>query len=160
FMTAFYSWRLLILTFHGKPRADEHVMAHVHESPAVMTVPLILLSIGAIFAGGLGKNGFIGEGMEHFWGKAILLLESHQTMENLHHVPTTIALLPTIVAVAGIALAYALYTFNPTVPAKLATTFRPIYLFMLNKWYMDELYDFLFVRPAFKLGKGLWKKGD
>jgi NADH-quinone oxidoreductase subunit L len=160
FLTAFYSWRLLILTFHGKPRADEHVMAHIHESPAVMTVPLMVLAAGAIFAGYVGHADFVGEGMGRFWSKSILLLDSHEAMHNAHHVPTTISLLPTIVAVSGIALAYVMYSFAPSLPRMLANRFQGIYRFLLNKWYFDELFDFLFVKPAFWLGNGLWKGGD
>ena len=81
-------------------------------------------------------------------------------MENLHHIEEWVATLPTIVALSGIALAYLLYMFLPSVPAKLASSFRGLYLFLLNKWYFDELYDFLFVKPAFKLGRGLWQGGD
>ena len=73
-MTAFYSWRLLFLTFHGEPRADEKTMAHVHESPKVMTIPLIILALGAVFAGYVGYDAFVGDGMKAFWGKAILVL--------------------------------------------------------------------------------------
>ncbi|MTJ84118.1 MAG: NADH-quinone oxidoreductase subunit L [Telmatospirillum sp.] len=160
FLTAFYSWRLLLLTFHGKPRADEHVMAHVHESPAVMTVPLMVLAAGAIFAGYVGHEDFIGEGMGRFWSKAILLLDDHEALHNAHHVPTAISLLPTIVAVAGIALAYLMYLFAPSLPRFLARHFSGLHRFLLNKWYFDELYDLLFVKSAFWLGNGLWKGGD
>jgi len=160
FLTAFYSWRLLILTFHGKPRADEHVMAHVHESPAVMTVPLLVLAAGAIFAGWVGHESFVGEGMEHFWAKAIFLLDDHGAMHNAHHVPEFIALLPTGVAVAGIFLAYVMYSWIPSLPGLVAGQFQGIYRFVLNKWYFDELYDRIFVKPAFWLGEGMWKGGD
>ncbi|CAA7611809.1 NADH-quinone oxidoreductase subunit L [Magnetospirillum sp. LM-5] len=160
FLTAFYSWRLLILTFHGKPRADEHTMAHVHESPAVMVLPLLVLATGAVLAGWLGYEMFVGHDRAEFWKSAILVTAAHPTMENLHHIPSWVATLPTVVAVSGIALAYILYMFAPSVPGMLAKSFNGIYLFLLNKWYFDELYDFLFVRPAFKLGRGLWKGGD
>jgi len=160
FLTAFYSWRLLILTFHGRPRADEHVMAHVHESPAVMTVPLMVLAAGAIFAGYVGHADFVGEGAGRFWSKAIFLLDDHEALHNAHHVPTLISLLPTVVAVAGIALAYVMYMFAPQLPRLLARTFAGPHRFLLNKWYFDELYDWLFVKPAFWLGNGLWKGGD
>jgi NADH-quinone oxidoreductase subunit L len=135
-------------------------MAHVHESPAVMTVPLIVLAAGAIFAGYVGHEDFIGDGMGRFWSKAIFLLDGHEAMHNAHHVPTAISLLPTIVAVSGIALAYVMYLFAPSLPRLLARQFQGIYRFLLNKWYFDELYDFLFVKPAFWLGNGLWKGGD
>ncbi|MEW5726518.1 MAG: NADH-quinone oxidoreductase subunit L [Pseudomonadota bacterium] len=160
FLTAFYSWRLLILVFEGKPRADEHVMAHVHESPAVMILPLLVLATGAIFSGWLGYDMFVGEAREGFWREAILTLEGHASLENAHHVPAWVIWLPTIMAGSGIALAYVLYKVAPSVPKALADTFRPVYLFLLNKWYFDELYDFLFVKPSFKLGKGLWQGGD
>jgi NADH-quinone oxidoreductase subunit L len=160
FLTAFYSWRLLLLTFHGRPRADEHVMAHVHESPAVMVVPLLFLSLGALFAGALGYDMFIGHDQHAFWGHAILNIESHPAMEAMHHVPGWVALAPTIVAASGIALAYLFYVFAPGLPGALASSMQGVYLFLLNKWYFDELYDFLFVKPAFKLGRGLWQGGD
>ncbi|MGD9535758.1 MAG: NADH-quinone oxidoreductase subunit L [Alphaproteobacteria bacterium] len=157
-LTAFYSWRLLILTFHGKPRADHHVMEHVHESPWVMTVPLILLAAGAIVSGYLllpmiGEHGGL-------FGSSILVLEHHTALEEAHHVPFWVKALPTIVAVLGIAAAYFLYMARPDLPPKLATALRPLYLFSFNKWYFDELYDAVFVRPAKYIGYGLWKRGD
>ena len=161
FLTAFYSWRLLILTFHGKPRADEHVMAHVHESPAIMIIPLMVLAVGAVFSGWLGYEMFVGHVQHDFWrGSIKVLSDVHGAMEHFHHVEKWVALTPTIVAASGIALAYLLYMFFPSVPPALANSFRGIYLFLLNKWYFDELYDFLFVKPAFKLGRGFWQGGD
>ncbi len=160
FLTAFYSWRLLLMTFHGEARADERVMAHVHESPKVMLIPLILLAVGAIFAGYIGVSYFVGEGAVDFWGNAILVLPSHPALEAAHHVPFWVKALPLVVGVGGIALAYILYVLAPGLPAAIAGRFRFIYQFLLNKWYFDELYDFLFVRPAFVLGRGLWKSGD
>ncbi|MGE5545271.1 MAG: NADH-quinone oxidoreductase subunit L [Solirubrobacterales bacterium] len=160
FMTAFYSTRLFILVFHGKPRADEHVMAHVHESPAVMTIPLMVLTLGALFAGKLGYDMFVGEAQHDFWRHAIAVLESHPALHDAHHVPSWVATTPTIVAVSGIALGIILYGLMPSVPAVIAGLLRPVYLFLLNKWYFDELYNFLFVKPAFRLGRGLWQGGD
>jgi len=160
FMTAFYSWRLLILVFHGRPRADEHVMAHVHESPAVMTVPLIVLAIGAVFAGMLGYELFVGDRVAEFWRASILVLPVHPALQNAHHVPWWVPLAPTAMGVTGIALAYALYMFTSGIPAKLAATFSGLHDFLLRKWYFDELYDVLFVRPSFWLGRGFWKGGD
>jgi NADH-quinone oxidoreductase subunit L len=160
FLTAFYSWRLLLMTFHGEARADERVMAHVHESPKVMLIPLILLAVGAIFAGYIGVSYFVGEGAVEFWGNAILVLPSHPALEAAHHVPFWVKALPLVVGVSGIALAYILYVLAPGLPAAIAGRFRFIHQFLLNKWYFDELYDFLFVRPAFILGRGFWKSGD
>jgi NADH-quinone oxidoreductase subunit L len=160
FLTAFYSWRLLIMTFHGEPRASHEVMHHVHESPKVMLAPLIFLALGAIFAGGIAYEFFVGDERASFWGGSILVLADHDPLEAIHHIPAIISLLPLIAAVSGIAVAYLFYMFRPEWPALVAARFRPIYLFLLNKWYFDELYDRLFVRPAFALGRGLWKQGD
>ena len=160
FLTAFYSWRLLIMTFHGTPRADEKVMAHVHESPKVMLVPLIFLAAGAVLAGAVGYDAFVGDGRGDFWGNAIFVLPENDPIEAAHHVPIWVKLLPIVVAVAGIALAYHMYQYRPTLAPALAERFPGLYQFLLNKWYFDELYDRIFVRPAFYIGRGLWKGGD
>jgi len=160
FLTAFYSWRLLIMTFHGAPRASHEVMHHVHESPMVMLAPLIFLALGAVFAGGIAHDFFVGEERASFWGNSILVLGEHDPLEAIHHIPGIISLLPLIVAILGIATAYYFHMLRPDLPALVAERFRPFYLFLLNKWYFDELYDRLFVRPAFVLGRGLWKQGD
>lgn len=160
FLTAFYSWRLLFMTFHGEPRADEKTMAHVHESPMVMIAPLLVLATGAVLAGWLMYGNFVGDMADQFWGNAILILDNHQALENAHHVPTWVKLSPLVVGVVGILLAYLMYVSKPDIPTKMAARFRPIYLFSFNKWYVDELYDKIFVRPAFYLGRSLWKVGD
>jgi len=160
FLTAFYSWRLLFMTFHGKPRADEKVMAHVHESPKVMILPLLVLAAGAVLAGYVGYESFVGHNAGQFWGESLLVLDSHPALENAHHMPTWVKLAPLVVGLAGIGLAYVFYIAAPGLPGLMAERFRAIYLFVLNKWYFDELYDFLFVRPAFVLGRGFWKSGD
>jgi NADH-quinone oxidoreductase subunit L len=159
-MTAFYSWRLLFMTFHGKPRADHHVMEHVHESPNVMLIPLYVLATGAVLAGFLGYNYFVGHDMEHFWGEAIKVLPQHNSIEAAHHSPLWVALLPTIVGVIGIAMAYGVYIQRPEIPGQIAAKVDQLYRFLLNKWYLDELYDAIFVKPSFVLGLKLWKKGD
>jgi NADH-quinone oxidoreductase subunit L len=148
------------MTFHGAPRADEHVMAHVHESPPVMVIPLLVLAVGACLGGILAYDLMVGHHMAEFWGKSILVLDHHKAIENAHHVPTWVKLLPLIVGVAGIALAYLMYMFKPEIPGMIAAKFRGIYLFLLNKWYFDELYDKIFVKPSFYLGRNLWKTGD
>ena len=159
-MTAFYSWRLLIMTFHGAPRADERVMAHVHESPKSMTIPLLFLAAGAILAGYVGVEAFVGEGREKFWGDSIKVLATNTALADAHLVPPWVKGLPIAVAVAGIALAYYMYMFRTELPALLAKRLCPVYLFLLNKWYFDELYDRLLVRPAHYLGRELWREGD
>ena len=158
FLTAFYSWRLLFLTFHGKPRADEKVMAHVHEAPAVMWVPLVGLAIGAVAIGYLMLP-MVATDID-FWGTSILVLPIHNALEEAHHVDFWVKALPMAVGVLGIGGAFLFYVLRPELPGVLATRARPVYLFLLNKWYFDELYDFLFVRSAKYLGRNLWKQGD
>ncbi|MEI6730084.1 MAG: proton-conducting transporter membrane subunit, partial [Pseudomonadota bacterium] len=164
FMTAFYSWRLLFMTFHGKPRASHDVMHHVHESPAIMLVPLFLLAAGALFSGYIGHNIFEMVGAEHvseidFWQGAV---KSANVVEYIEasEVPHWVGLLPTLIGVFGITLAYILYIAKPEIPSKLAHIFPKLYLFLLNKWYFDELYDAVFVQPAKRLGVHLWKFWD
>ncbi len=159
-MTAFYSWRLLILTFHGPTRADKGVFEHAHESPMVMLVPLIVLALGAVFSGMIFAGSFVGEHREAFWGNAIEVLFHRDSLEAAHHVQGWVGILPIIVGLIGIALAYALYMFKPDLPALIVRRFRAIHAFLYNKWYFDELYDWAFVRPAHWLGYGLWKSGD
>ena len=159
-LTAFYSWRLLFLTFHGRPRADEKVMAHVHESPMVMIAPLVVLAIGAVLAGFIGYEVFVGHDQKAFWGASIVIAGHHDPLEAAHHVPLWVKLAPIVVAFAGIALAWYFYIRSPDLPRRTAERFRALYLFFYNKWYFDELYDRIFVRPAFYLGRGLWKTGD
>ena len=158
FLTAFYSWRLLFLTFHGKPRADEKVMAHVHEAPAIMWVPLVGLAIGAIMIGYLMLP-MVATDID-FWGTSILVLPIHNALEEAHHVDFWVKALPMAVGVLGIGSAFLFYVLRPSLPGLLAARARPVYLFLLNKWYFDELYDFLFVRSAKYLGRNLWKHGD
>jgi len=160
FLTAFYSWRLLILTFHGAPRADHHTMEHVHESPAVMLVPLLLLAVGAVFAGAVFAPSFIGHHWEEFWNGAIVNAPGNEIMHHVHEVPGWVPLAPTIVGLAGIALAYVMYMFAPSLPGALARALPGVHRFLLNKWYFDELYDAIFVRPAGALARGFWKIGD
>ena len=159
-LTAFYSWRLLFMTFHGAPRADEKVMAHVHESSWVMLGPLVLLALGSIFAGVLFYGGFVGDGREAFWGGSIAVLPENDTVEAAHHVALWVKLMPVVVAVAGIALAYWMYIRRTDLPGRVATAFRPVERLLTHKWYFDEIYDVLFVKPAHILGRVFWKGGD
>jgi NADH-quinone oxidoreductase subunit L len=135
-------------------------MAHVHESPNVMLIPLYVLAIGAVFSGVVLAPYFVGSHMEEFWGEAILVLPQHQALENAHHAPLWVKWLPLVVAVLGIAAAYYAYRMKPDIPGIVATRLRAVHLFLYNKWYFDELYDWLFVNPAKKLGRNLWKEGD
>jgi len=160
FLTAFYIFRLIFLTFHGEPRADEKVMAHIHESPKSMTVPLVVLAMGAIFAGYLGYDSFVGGGEKAFWGTSILVLDSHTALIDGHHAPFGIKILPVILGALGILLAYITYFMFPGLASHAAERFPGLYAFLYNKWYFDELYDRLIVKPVLALGRGLWKSGD
>ncbi|MBL8659987.1 MAG: NADH-quinone oxidoreductase subunit L [Rhodospirillales bacterium] len=160
FLTAFYSWRLLLMTFHGKPRADEPVLARVHESPMVMLVPLFVLATGALVAGFIGYDAFVGHESGAFWNGAITVLPGHPALERAHESPTWVKLAPLAVGLAGIATAYVMYFLKPDLPGRVAAAFPRVYRFVLNKWYFDELYNAIFVRPAFVIGRSLWKGGD
>ena len=157
-MTAFYSWRLLFMTFHGPARADEKTMAHVHEAPWSMRAPLVALAIGAVAAGYAGR-GLVDPHAE-YWGAAIAVLEGHDALALAHHAPMWVKALAPALAVAGIAAAWLFYVRRPEWPARAAAAAGGLYRFLLNKWYFDELYDRVFVRPAKRLGRSLWKTGD
>ena len=148
------------MTFHGKSRADRHVLEHVHESPFVMIGPLILLAVGAVFAGMALDKWFIGEEWREFWQGAIFNRPGNDVIANLEHVPGWVEAAPLVVGLVGIALAFWMYILSPGVPARLAANFGGIYRFLLNKWYFDELYDAIFVKPAMRLARTLWKVGD
>jgi NADH-quinone oxidoreductase subunit L len=159
-LTAFYSWRLLILTFHGHSRADAHTLEHAHESPPVMTIPLVLLAIGALAVGFIWHEQVLGPDWHAFWGDAIYVGPDNHVLAGIEEVPGWVAYAPLVFALGGIAVAYLLYVVMPTLPLLLASTFRAIYLFLLNKWYFDELYEALFVQPTIALSRILWQVGD
>ncbi len=244
FMTSFYSWRLMFMTFFGTPRGDHHAYDHAHESPKTMLIPLGALALGAVFSGMIWYNSFFGEeeklrdwfGMEqaaHGAGghavegearaipvegateahtqteegvvpadghsaaadgaatadahgattdaattDAAITAEGHapvagaapkgaifigpdnHVIHNAHGVPTWVKLSPFIAMILGLALAIQFYILRPDLPGKLATQQAPLYRFLLNKWYFDEIYDWVFVRPAKWLGSFLWRRGD
>lgn len=161
FMTAFYSWRLLIIVFHGKPRADEHKMQHIHESPMMMLVPLTLLAIGAITSGFIGANilGMVEPGAS-FWNNAIYLQEGKNILHEAHNVPKIVKFSPLIAGISGIILAYFFYMYKPKTPILLANRFKLAYKISLNKWYFDEIYDRFIVKKIKSLGRFLWKNVD
>ncbi|MGE0239533.1 MAG: NADH-quinone oxidoreductase subunit L [Parvibaculaceae bacterium] len=160
FCTSFYSWRLMFLTFHGEKRGAPEVMSHVHESPQVMLVPLYILAAGALLAGILFAPYFIGHDEAHFWAQGIFRAPENKIIEEMHHVPAWVKWSPFVAMVLGFALAWLFYIRRTDLPGKLAAQHWPLYQFLLNKWYFDELYDFIFVNPAKWLGRFLWKKGD
>jgi NADH-quinone oxidoreductase subunit L len=160
FLTSFYSWRLMFLTFHGKSRADHETYEHAHESPWVMLAPLVVLALGSILAGVLFESRFVGEAYSEFWKGALFSRYDDKIMETMHHVPNWVGWAPTIAMLAGFGLSYLFYIVRPELPALTARAFWPIYDFLLNKWYFDELYDLVFVQPALWIGRQLWKQGD
>ncbi|MBY0462259.1 MAG: NADH-quinone oxidoreductase subunit L [Alphaproteobacteria bacterium] len=152
-LTAFYSWRLLIVAFHGKPRADEQVMAHIHESPMSMLFPLYCLAFGAICSGWLGWKWFIDGSWGFHWGHAIVT----QTVTH-SHLPIWAEYAPALAGVLGITLATLLYKSFPLIPEKLGH--GPFYKFFYNKWYIDEIYQWLWVKPILIIGSVFWRQGD
>jgi NADH-quinone oxidoreductase subunit L len=194
-LTSFYSWRLMFLTFFGKPRwaQSEHIQHavhdhadhkdhahddaahahhghaasddgtagyHPHESPLSMLTPLALLTVGAVFAGFVFHNQFIeAEAGQAFWANSTLYFNEH-LMHAMHEVPLWVKLSSTVAMLIGLITAYLMYQWSDNAPQRVATTFAPIYRFFLNKWYFDELYNLLFVRPAFWFGRVFWKQGD
>ena len=162
FMTSFYSWRLIFLTFHGQTRADHDTFDHAHESPFVMLAPLIILAIGAIGAGALFEGFFIGEGYSDFWKDSLFNGAANSIREEVHHVPMWVKWSPTLAMALGFALSWLFYIAQPQWPRQLAGLpgVNGIYHFLLNKWYFDELYHVVFVLPALWLGRLLWKGGD
>ena len=224
--TSFYSWRLMFLTFYGEARGNKHTHDHAHESPAIMTIPLGVLAVGAVFAGMVWYGSFFGDHskVNEFFGipahatadaghgeeaksdshaiaaatqdtghgettddhaamasehhgdeavthdtaashgdapqGAIYMAADNHVMDDAHHAPTWVKVSPFIAMVIGFVTAFWFYIVNPSLPARLAENQRPLYLFLLNKWYFDEIYDFLFVKPASAIGRFLWKRGD
>jgi NADH-quinone oxidoreductase subunit L len=158
-LTSFYSWRLIFMTFHGTPH-DQHHYDAAHESPKVMLIPLAVLAFGAIFAGYPFLHIFTGESADGFFRGSLALHTENTMFAQIETLPLLISLAPTIMMIAGFLVAYQFYIRRPDMPSALARNQRPLYEFLLNKWYFDEIYDFLIVRPVMRLGRLLWKGGD
>ena len=181
--TSFYSWRLVHLTFHGKPRPaghghhdahahDDHAAHddhghdhgsaydHAHEAPGVMLVPLYVLAAGAVLAGAVFYGMFFHdvEHIEHFFAGAIFV--DHEIIEGAHHVPLWVKWSATVAMIIGFVAAYVMYIRRPDLPGKLAAQNPGLYQFLLNKWYFDELYDTIFVKPALWIGRAFWRGFD
>jgi len=157
FLTAIYSWRLIFKTFHGEYNNKSIKIEETHESPLIMLIPLIILSIGAIFAGFIFKDLFISLGdQNNFWAQSILFLEPLST----EHPPTWFLLLTPILVLISIPIAYYLFVKNKSIPEQIVKINRPLYEFLVNKWYFDELYDYIIVKPSQKIGLFLWKVCD
>lgn len=166
--TSFYSWRLIFMTFHGRPRASADIMDHIHESPNVMLIPLYILAAGAMLAGLLFAGAFLGHETgghnelwyNEFWRTALFAGEGNHILADFHGVPWLVKIAPFAMMALGFVTAWLFYIRSPDLPRRLAKQHHGLYQFLLNKWYFDELYDLIFVRPAKWLGRFLWKKGD
>ena len=154
-LTAFYSWRLLFLTFHGENRSNNKTYDHAHESPLVMTAPLFILAIGSIFSGIFFADYFIGYYKKEFWDNAILLTESSHK-----YLPLTQSLISKSAVAVGILVCVLIYSNNLNRAKNLSYNLDPLYSLSKNKWYVDELYHKVFVLTFFKLANFFWKKGD
>jgi NADH-quinone oxidoreductase subunit L len=169
--TSFYSWRLIFMTFYGKEKGDHHAHEHAHESPLVMTIPLAVLALGAVFAGMIWVGPFFAdhEALMHFFhiteggapgAGGIYIGEANKVLEAAHESPAWVSLSPFIAMLIGFATAWVFYIAKPAFPAQLAEQQAPLYRFLLNKWYFDEIYNVVFVRSAMAIGNFLWKRGD
>ena len=157
FLTSIYSWRLIFKTFHGSYNNKEVKIEETHESPLVMLIPLFILSFGAIFSGFLFKDLFVGHGGENlFWSESIKFLEPLST----EHPPLWFLLLTPCLVLLSIPIAYYLFVKNKELPGEIANLNKPLYKFLVNKWYFDELYQVIFINPSKKLGLFFWKFCD
>ncbi|MGB8601735.1 MAG: NADH-quinone oxidoreductase subunit L, partial [Rhizomicrobium sp.] len=158
-MTAFYSWRQFFMVFYGKYNGGHGAhgmpLEKVHEAPLTMLIPLGVLAFGALFAGLAFDSHFIGATVQSFWHGTLVLAAA-----AAHEVPVWVELAPFTMMLIGFAIAYYFYIAKPALTAKLQAQNFFVYRFLYNKWYIDELYGFLFVRPSLALGRLLWKLGD
>jgi NADH-quinone oxidoreductase subunit L len=156
-LTAFYSWRLMFKTFHGEAHDEEHYEA-AHESPYWMLIAIVVLAVGCFAAGFPFVDMFTGTGVEDFFRESVKM--HPHILEDMEQIPEYVKLLPFVMMVIGFVVSYLFYIRRPYLPEELAEEHHMLYQFLLNKWYFDELYDFIFVRPAKWIGYTLWKKGD
>jgi NADH-quinone oxidoreductase subunit L len=156
-LTSFYSWRLIFKTFFGEPHDREHYEA-AHESPLWMLVPIGVLAFGSIFSGFPFKEIFAGSGVEEFFRESVKM--NPHILEDMEHMPHWLGWLPFLMMAGGFLVSYIFYISRPYLPVHLAAQQPLLYQFLLNKWYFDELYDLIFVRPTKWIGRFLWKVGD
>jgi NADH-quinone oxidoreductase subunit L len=158
-LTSFYSWRLIFKTFHGHPH-DHHHYEEAREAPLVVLIPLGFLAAGSILSGYPFYEIFAGHAVGEFFRDSLKFAEANTIIEDLHHVPFVVKALPFLLMAAGFFVALRFYIYRLDLPAALARQNELLYRFLLNKWYFDEIYEFLFVRPTKWLGLVLWKGGD
>jgi NADH-quinone oxidoreductase subunit L len=145
---------------HAQHEHGHHGSHTPHESPLAMLVPLFVLAAGAVLAGIVFHDAFIGEGYRDFWKGALFTRPENHILEEMHHLPFWVPLLPTLMMALGFLLAWYMYIIDAKKPAQLAAEHPLLYRFLLNKWYFDELYDIIFVRPAMGIGRFFWRTGD
>jgi NADH-quinone oxidoreductase subunit L len=158
-LTSFYSWRLVFKTFHGEPHDRKH-WREARESPMVVLIPLGFLALGSILAGYPFEAIFAGHAVESFFRESLTFAPGNHVLELMHGIPVWISAIPTLMMAVGFVIAWYFYIRRPDVPVQLARDHDVLYRFLLNKWYFDELYDLIFVRPAKWIGRALWKGGD
>jgi NADH-quinone oxidoreductase subunit L len=158
-LTSFYTWRLIFKTFHGEPY-DRHHYNTARESPLVMLIPMAVLAVGSIGAGFPFVHIFEGDGAAEFFRNSLMIGPNNYVFEGMEHLPLTVTLAPTVMMIGGFLVAWLFYIRRPDLPAALARDQGVLYRFLLNAWYFDRIYDFIFVRPTIWLGRLLWKGGD
>ena len=155
-LTSIYSWRLFFKTFHGSYNNKQIPINDTHESPLIMLLPLFLLAVGAVFAGYIFKETLIGHHHNEFWQSSIFFLEEIKHEQ----VPLWFLIITPLLVTLAIPLSFYYFIYNTKILESFKNTNLPLYNFLLNKWYIDELYDFIFVTPAKRIGSFFWKKGD
>ncbi len=158
-LTSFYSWRLILLTFFGSFRGNIDYFNNCHEPEKTMTIPLVLLSLGAVFLGSVFEFDFTSAKYQIF-SDSIILSKENTILKDFHYVPVLVKIAPFFAMLTGLLLAIYLYVINPESPKKLANQQPILYKFLLNKWYFDELYKVIFIDSANRLGKFFWRVGD
>ena len=159
-LTSFYSWRLIFLTFNGKSNISTEIFSKIHESPKVMLFPLIALSILTVFSGVYFVDYFMSHDYQYLWQTSIYLSENNHVIESIHYVPKWVKYSPLVMMILGLITAIIFYLFYPKIPKFLSIKFNPLYKFLLNKWYFDELYELIFVRNVSRFGNFLSNFGD
>ena len=159
-LTSFYSWRLIFLTFNGKSNISTEIFSKIHESPKVMLFPLIILSMLTIFSGVYFADYFMSHDYQYLWQSSIYLSENNHVIESIHHVPKWVKYSPLVMMILGLIIASIFYLIYPNIPKFLSTQFNPLYKFLLNKWYFDEIYELIFVRNISRFGNFLSNFGD
>ena len=159
-LTSFYSWRLIFLTFNGKSNIPTEIFSKIHESPKVMLFPLFILSIFTIFSGVYFVDYFMYHDYQYLWQSSIYLSENNHVIESIHYVPKWVKYSPLVMMVIGLFTAIIFYILYPKIPKFLSSRFNLLYKFLLNKWYFDEIYEFIFVKNISRIGNILSNFGD